>query len=244
MAKQKFLYLNSFPVFSGTIDELLNSFKDTLNKNIFTSCVTLNAEIFILASQSEVLKSRLLNAKWITADGMGVIHAQRFLNKSNVRRITGSDICHAIAKEGCFSIYLLGAKQSVLDLVIKKFEKIYPDLIVKGSHHGYIEEGEFQRVVNDIANKKPDIILVGMGVEKQELFIDYCRNQLNFGIAIGVGGVFDVLSDTKPRAPYLIQRLSLEWLFRVVIEPKRVFRLSFLPKFIFYMIKEKLMLLK
>lgn len=237
-------YLDSFPIFSGSIEDLIDSFKDVLSQNKYTSCVTLNAEMFVLAQQSNALKSRLLNADWITADGVGIIHALRLLNKPAVKRITGSDICHALAKNACFSIYLLGSKEFVLNDVKYNLKKRYPDLVIKGSHHGYIEEHEFKNILDDIGAKKPDIILVGMGVEKQELFIDYCRNKLDFGIAIGVGGVFDVLSGTKPRAPYFLQRLSLEWLFRVLIEPKRIVRLTFLPKFLSSIFKEKLMSLK
>ena len=215
-----------------------------LSQSKFASCVTLNAEMFVLAQQSDRLKSRLLNATWITADGVGIIHALRLLNQPAVKRITGSDICHALAKRACFSIYLLGSKEFVLDKVQQNLKKEYPDLQIKGAHHGYIEESDFQNVVDDIITKRPDIILVGMGVEKQELFIDYCRHKLDFGIAIGVGGIFDVLSGEKKRAPYLLQRLSLEWLFRIIIDPKRIVRLTFLPKFLSYIFKEKLASIK
>ena len=153
-------YLSSFPVFSGSIEELIRSFKDVLSQNKFTSCVTLNAEMFVVAQQSDRLKSRLLNATWITADGVGIIHALRLLNQPAVKRITGSDICHALAKSACFSIYLLGSKKSVLDKVQQNLKKGYPDLQIKGAHHGYIDESDFQNIVDDIVALNVQILFL------------------------------------------------------------------------------------
>ena len=130
MEKSKPSNLDVFPIFSGSIQELMNSFQSVLSRNKFVSCVTLNAEMFVLAQQSVSLKSKLLSANWITADGVGIIHALRLCNRPSVRRSTGH-IVHEIGKRACFSIYLLGSIDSILYQVQQNLKRDTRAFILK-----------------------------------------------------------------------------------------------------------------
>jgi len=193
-------------------------------------------------------------ADMVTPDGAGILWATAFLEEPFSERITGIDmvkhICQlAVEKE--YKLYLLGAKAEVIEKTVHNLKKQFPGIKIVGYHHGYFnnsnsetngEKGESD-IINDIVMQKPDILLVGMGVPKQETWIFQNKNRLGVPVCIGVGGSFDVLSGKIPRAPLWMQNHGMEWFFRLIKEPKRVKRTIYLPYFIWLVLLAKIELL-
>lgn len=193
-------------------------------------------------------------ADLVTPDGAGILWATAFLEEPLSERITGIDmikhICQlAVEKE--YKLYLLGAKTEVIEKTVHNLKKQYPGINIVGYHHGYFnnsnlgtngEKGESD-IINEIVMQKPDFLLVGMGVPKQERWIFQNKNRLGVSVCIGVGGSFDVLSGKIPRAPLWMQNHGMEWFFRLIKEPKRVKRTIYLPYFIWLVLLAKIELL-
>jgi N-acetylglucosaminyldiphosphoundecaprenol N-acetyl-beta-D-mannosaminyltransferase len=129
-------------------------------------------------------------------------------------------------------VYFLGARPQVLEQAVNKAQKRFPGLNVVGSHHGYFHEDDEEDIVREISSLKPCLLLVALGVPKQEKWISRYREKLPPCAVIGVGGSFDVLAGKLTRAPGWMQRAGLEWLYRLAKEPARIRRAAVLPAFL------------
>ena len=194
-------------------------------------------------------------ADLVTPDGSGILWATSFLDEPLPERITGIDmikhICH-LAAEKEYKIYLLGAKDEVIKRAADNLEKLFPGIRIVGYHHGYFDSAYMKDIncksvendiINDIVSKKPDFLLVGMGVPKQEIWIFKNREKIGVPVCIGIGGSFDVISGKIPRAPLWMQNHGMEWIFRLIREPKRLKRAVYLPYFIWIVLLAKVELL-
>ena len=211
---------------------------------------TPNPEIIMLAREDENLKRILDQGSLVTADGIGVIYASKIKKKPLKERVTGYDMSIKmleIANEKGYTIYLLGGAEGVSKKAKENIEKDYPKVKVvghhngyfKGSHIGYKDHCEEMEVVQDINTSKPDIIFVGFGFPRQELFIDNNKDRLEGKVIIGNGGVMDILAGITNRAPKIWQDLGLEWLYRLIKNPSRLKRQMILPKFLIEVIMKK-----
>ena len=202
----------------------------------------------------------LKSADLVTPDGAGILWAATTLNYPLPERVTGIDIIHNICrlstKKG-YSLYLLGSYPGVASKAVLNLTKKYPGIKITGTHHGYfgcedsqnrknVKNGnsdrnkEEEEIVAEIKEKRPDILLVGMGVPKQEKWINKNLNRLNVPVCMGVGGSFDVLSGRIPRAPLWMQRHGMEWIYRSIKQPNRAFRTLALFYFIWLVILGKI----
>jgi len=194
-------------------------------------------------------------ADLVTPDGAGLLWAAAFLEKPLPERITGIDlinhICELAVKKG-YRLYLLGAEEKVIKKAVQNLKEKYPGLQIVGYHHGYFDDNgdseapeglRINDIINDITEKKPDFLLVGMGVPKQEIWISNYKDRLGVPVCIGIGGSFDVLSGKIPRAPLWMQSHGMEWVFRIIKEPKRIIRMIQLPSFIWLVFLGKIDLL-
>jgi len=185
----------------------------------------------------------LKSADLVTPDGAGILWATATLNRPLAERVTGIDIinsiCQLATKKG-YSLYLLGSSSRVAEEVALNLTRRYPGLKVVGSHHGYFASQEEAEIIREIKEKGPDILLVGMGMPKQEKWIAKNLKKLNVPVCMGVGGSFDVLSGRIPRAPLWMQRHGMEWVYRSIKQPKRVFRVLALFYFIWLVIVGKI----
>ncbi len=191
------------------------------------------------AEYQEIVRS----ADMVTADGRGVVWMARVLRLPMRERVSGVDLVQGIcgrAVEKSYSVYLLGAGPGVAEEAAKALEAGCPGLRVAGTRHGYFSEEEEPEVVRRIAEAKPDILLVALGAPKQEKWIRRHMDELQVPVAIGVGGTFDVLAGRVPRAPEWMQRAGLEWLFRLLREPKRLPRMWALPRLVWMTLWEAL----
>ena len=231
-------------------DKLYNkseeSFYEILEKNLSqnkkTFIVTANPETFMMSEKDEEMRKLLLdNDTFLVPDGIGIVKAARMINYDVKERITGIDIANELLKLGNKqkkSIYLFGAKQEVIDSMEKVLKESYPNLNLVGMSNGY--EKDKDKIFEKIVKTKPDIVLVALGIPLQEKLIYKHLDKLDKGIVVGVVGSFDVISGHKKRAPKIFIKLNLEWLYRILKEPKRLKRFyDSNVKFIFKVRRQK-----
>ncbi len=187
----------------------------------------------------------LERADLLLPDGAGIVWASDFLHeRALLTRAPGIEtverLCAHCERTG-LSVYLLGSRREVLDAAVEVLRRRHPNLRIAGTHHGYFSPDEEAAVVESIASSGASVLFVAMGVPRQELFI--ARNIGRLGdvkLAMGVGGSFDVISESLSRAPLFLRSLGLEWLWRVLIEPSRLGRVLLLPVFVHHVVLEKL----
>jgi len=171
----------------------------------------------------------------VTADGRGVVWMARVLGLAVTDRVSGVDmmdrLCEVAARKG-YSVYLVGGQPGVAEEAAQTMRKRYPDLTLAGVQHGYFTPEEEPAVVAAIAAAKPDILFVAFGAPRQEKWIRRHLDALGAAVAIGVGGSFDVYAGRVQRAPAWMQQAGLEWLWRVLKDPKRITRLGALPRLV------------
>jgi len=239
--------LNRIKIFGVRVDnvdlnEANNRVEEFLKQESIKTIYTPNTEIVMACKEDEKLREIVNSGDLIIPDGIGLIHASNIKNKPLKERVTGFDLSIKILeianREG-YSLYLLGGKDGVAKEAGKNIEKNYPNINIVGYHHGYFkgshigdkDHPEEVAIIDEIVKKKPDIIFVGLGFPKQEIWIEENKDRLPSKVIIGNGGTMDILSGNTKRAPEIFQRLGLEWLYRLIKEPSRIKRQLVLPKF-------------
>lgn len=207
-------------------------------KVIFTP----NTEVVMIARNNDELKNIINQADMIVPDGVGLVHASRIKKNQLPERVTGFDLSVEllkIANEKGYSLFVLGGQEGVAEEAILNITVEYPNIRIAGYNHGYfkgahIGQGgheEELKVIDKINKSQPDILFVGLGVPKQEIWINENLDKLECKVVIGNGGTVDVLAGRVPRAPEIFQKLGLEWFYRLIKEPKRIKRQMVLPLF-------------
>ncbi|TCT19882.1 N-acetylglucosaminyldiphosphoundecaprenol N-acetyl-beta-D-mannosaminyltransferase [Melghiribacillus thermohalophilus] len=203
--------------------------------------VTANPEIVMYANENPAYKKNILQADCIVADGVGIILASKLIRKPLPERIPGFELMELMlgyANQNKKSIFLFGAKDYVVKKAAQNIRKKYPDILIAGYHHGYVDLND-NTVLELIKHSNPDFVFVALGYPRQENWISRNMKKLNKGIYIGVGGSFDVWGGKVNRAPRLWRNLNLEWLYRIITNPKRYKRAAKLPKFVLHVLREK-----
>lgn len=203
--------------------ELLSKF---LKNNEKKFIITANPETLTMAETDKEISKMLLDENNIVVpDGIAIVKACKMLNIPVTERIAGVDIAEYLLKEAAIlkkKVYLFGSKQEVIDGMKKVIEEKYSGIKLVGATNGYIEDKD--REFENIKKAKPDVVMVALGIPHQEKLIYKHLNEFDKGIFIGVGGSFDVISGHKKRAPKIFIKLNLEWLYRILKEPKRIKR--------------------
>ncbi len=203
--------------------------------------VTANPTGFVLAQSDPDYRRIYENADFVTADGLGVVLALRKVG-CTAHRVAGVDLlCElcALSAERGYRVYLVGAAPGVAQLAAEKLALRYPGCNIVGTHHGFFPADDDDLVAREIALAKPDLLFVALGMPRQEKFIWRTRDIVRASVAIGVGGSFDVVSGLKKRAPKWVRSLGLEWVWRSIQEPKRLGKLSTLPRFVWLVMRNK-----
>jgi N-acetylglucosaminyldiphosphoundecaprenol N-acetyl-beta-D-mannosaminyltransferase len=205
--------------------------------------ITANAEIIYKAYTEKDFHTLMDKADLVTADGAGVVLAARLMGDPVPERVTGVDLTErllSLAEEKGWGLYFLGGSQEVVEKAVLNVLSKHTKLRIVGYHHGYYSQEETSEVVENIEEVKPDILLAALGFPKQEVFIQENIKSLQVPLSIGVGGTFDILAGTAKRAPFLMRRLGLEWLYRLLCQPSRWQRMQALPKFLIAVLWNKL----
>lgn len=218
-----------------TMDETVEKVVTFLNSDGQYTIFTPNPEIVMAALEDEELKVALDCADLVIPDGIGIVIGSRILKDRLPERVAGCDLIENIfskIKNQDKTVYFFGAGPGIPELASKKMIEKHTGLEVVGLHNGYFDLEEEKSIIEDINEKRPDILLVGLGAPKQEKWINKNKNKLNVRIIMGVGGSIDIMSGTVKRAPLIFQKLGLEWFHRLIIQPTRAKRMIQLPKFL------------
>ena len=227
-----------------TMRETVEEITRRIKAGVFTQHVVVNVAKLVNMRKDAALRASVESCDIINIDGMGVVWGARLLGHDVPERVAGVDLFHELlamsAREG-FSVYLLGATEEVVARVAQVVRTRYPDLRIAGFHHGYFWDDE-QAVVNKIKASGADLLFVAITSPKKEKFIAKWRNQLGVKFVMGVGGTFDVVAGKVRRAPRWMQRIGLEWLFRLLQEPRRLGRRYLVTngKFLWYILRAKM----
>ena len=199
--------------------------------------VVVNVDKLVKARKDEQLRRIINECALINADGMPVVWASRILGKPLKERVAGVDLFEALMKRSAekgWRVYLLGAREEVVSRVKEIFESLYPALQVAGYRNGYWKPDEEDSVVEGIVQARADILFVAISSPKKEQFLGMYQERMRIPFAMGVGGSFDVAAGRLKRAPLWMRRVGLEWFFRFLQEPRRMFRRYFIEDMAFF----------
>jgi N-acetylglucosaminyldiphosphoundecaprenol N-acetyl-beta-D-mannosaminyltransferase len=206
--------------------------------------VVVNVDKLVKASRDPELRQIINDCALINADGMPVVWASRLLGKPLKERVAGVDLFEALMKragEKGWRVFLLGAREEVVSKVADTYQRKYPRLVLAGYRNGYWKgEAEEAEVARQIAESRADLLFVAISSPKKEQFLGRYQAEMKIPFAMGVGGTFDVAIGRVKRAPVWMQKSGLEWFYRFLQEPRRMFRRYFIDDmaFIWLFIKE------
>ncbi|HEM0613860.1 TPA: WecB/TagA/CpsF family glycosyltransferase [Listeria monocytogenes] len=237
MKKQEISILN-IPFYNttqaGFVEELYMAAKNEERRFV----VTANPEIVMHARTDKEFEAILGQADYIVPDGIGIIMASEKLGEPLKERVTGYDTMVGLLNKP-LNCYFLGAKPEISEVVEAKVREKFPQAVVCGVHHGYFDVLESKGIAKEILVSQPDVIFVALGSPAQEKWILSQIANFTKGIFIGVGGSFDVLTDSVKRAPKIWIKLRLEWVYRLLSNPSRWKRFFAIPQFMLAIRKER-----
>jgi N-acetylglucosaminyldiphosphoundecaprenol N-acetyl-beta-D-mannosaminyltransferase len=206
--------------------------------------VVVNVDKLVKASRDPELRRIINDCALVNVDGMPVVWASRLLGKPLKERVAGVDLFEALmhrAAEKGWRVFLLGAKEEVVSKVAHTYQHKFPKLVLAGYRNGYWKgEREEAQVVEQIRAAQPDLLFVAISSPKKEQFLGRYQAEMKIPFAMGVGGTFDVAIGHVKRAPVWMQKSGLEWFYRFLQEPRRMFRRYFIDDmaFVWLFIKE------
>lgn len=213
------------PVDPWTMEQTVEATDALIKEGRFAHLIGVNADKLLQMLDDPAMDACVRRCEIVNADGASMVMAAKKLGVDLPGRVAGIDLmwelCGLAEREG-YRVYLLGAKAEVVAKTAEVLTERYPRMDVAGFRDGYFDDDEFDAVVAEVERTKPDIVFVGITSPKKEHLIERFRELGAKGAYVGVGGSFDVVSGNIPRAPIWMQRANLEWLFRMMQEPKRL----------------------
>lgn len=215
------------PIRAVTTEQVVTAADEAIGRHGRLLLGVVNAAKLVNMGRDETLRRAVLASDLIVADGMSVVWASRLLRRPLPERVAGIDLMSAIlrrADDRGYRVFFLGATDAVLRAALEHVRRDYPGVVVAGARNGYFKAGEEVDVVADIRDAAPDVLFAAMSSPKKELFLARWSKELSVPVCHGVGGAFDVLAGKVKRAPQRWQRWGMEWLYRVLQEPGRMWR--------------------
>jgi N-acetylglucosaminyldiphosphoundecaprenol N-acetyl-beta-D-mannosaminyltransferase len=189
--------------------------------------MAINAAKIVAARHDPELRAVIDRCELITADGQAVVWASKLLGDPLPERVAGIDLMFellALAEERGYRVFLLGARADTLRTAMEKIRERHPRLVIAGYRDGYFTDEEEPFVAAEIRAARSDLLFVAMPTPRKEYFIGRWGPQLGVAFSMGVGGAIDVVAGVTRRAPRILQRMGLEWAFRLAQEPRRLMR--------------------
>lgn len=189
--------------------------------------VAINAAKLVAMRSDAELRQIVNQCELVSADGQAVVWASRLLGDPLPCRVAGVDLMYRLfesAEEWGFSVYILGARPAVLERAVSRIRDSYPRLKIAGYRDGYFRDSEQRELAHAIAAAAPDMLFVAISSPRKESFLGNNREILDTPFIMGVGGAIDIAAGITKRAPAPMQRAGLEWLYRLLQEPRRMFR--------------------
>lgn len=226
-----------------TMEETLQTIEGFVRSGLPHQHVVVNVDKLVKASRDPGLRRIINDCALVNADGMPVVWAARLLGRPLKERVAGCDLFEALmrrAGERGWRVFLLGAREEVVSRVASTYRSRYPGLVVAGYRNGYWQgEAEEAQVAEQIRAARPDLLFVAISSPKKEQFLGRYQAGMKIPFAMGVGGTFDVAIGHVRRAPLWMQNSGLEWFYRFLQEPRRMFRRYFIEDtaFVWLLIK-------
>ncbi|MGR5318939.1 WecB/TagA/CpsF family glycosyltransferase [Vibrio sp. DNB22_19_1] len=214
------------PMDVATMDETVSHIEDKVAQGNFLQHVVVNVAKIVNMQKDPTLAESVKACDVINIDGMGVVFGARFLGHDIPERVAGVDLFHELLKMSArrdFPVFLLGATEEVVHKTNETVQALYPNLQVAGINDGYFWDNE-EAVVNKIRDSGAKLLFVAITSPKKENFINKWKDKLGVDFVMGVGGTFDVVAGKVNRAPKWMQNSGLEWLYRVIQEPGRMWK--------------------
>ncbi len=239
--------LNTF-IDNYTMDETIDIIDKSIREKRKLNHVVVNAAKIIAMQKDLKLRQSVNECDLINADGQSVVWASKIFQKPLKERVAGIDIMERVvelAYKKKYKIFFFGAKDDIVKKTVKKYETIYSSDIIAGYRNGYFDKSEASNIAKQIAKSGADILFVAISSPTKENFLYNNREFLkNVSFTMGVGGSFDVVSGLVKRAPQWMQKYGLEWFYRFLQEPNRMWKryLTTNSKFIYLVFKTRLFL--
>lgn len=222
----------------GALDEIGGFIRDGSPHHV----ITLDASMCVIARDDQELRQIASSAELVTPDGAGILWACRKFGFPLIERVSGVEIvdrlCALSATNG-YRIFFFGAAPGVAADAADRMRERYPGCQIVGTRDGFFTPAEEPDIVDEIQAARPDVLFVALGIPKQEKWIARHRDALGVPVLVGVGGSFDVHSGRVKRAPRWIQRLNLEWLYRLLKNPRKIAKVMTLPKFVWMTLRSR-----
>ena len=239
--------MKTVPILNGefglvTLRDTVDWARDWIQSGKQGYICTVNVAILMMMRSDPNLQRFVDGASLVVADGQPLIWASQLQQDRLPERVTGVDLveelCALAAREG-FNVYFLGARRDVIETAAQRLQARNPGLIVSGVADGYFNADEAPERARAVRESGAKLLFVGMGVPRQEGFLESQWDQLGVSLAIPVGGSFEVVAGTARRAPVFLQRVGMEWAFRLAQEPRRLWKRYLVTnsQFIFHLLK-------
>jgi len=226
MADKRYPILNTY-VNALTMDETVQEVEKIIKSRIPTQHVVINALKVNLMNDDPKEKEIVNACPLINADGASILWAAKQLDVPVPERVTGVDLflkLIEVSAEKGYKVYLFGAKENVVKKTEAVLKEKYPTLQIVGRRNGYFTEADEPKIVEDMKNSGADMMFVAFSSPKKEYWINKYLKELNIPFVMGVGGSFDIVAGQTKRAPKWMQDHGLEWFYRFIQEPRRMFK--------------------
>jgi N-acetylglucosaminyldiphosphoundecaprenol N-acetyl-beta-D-mannosaminyltransferase len=234
------------PIDTYTMEETVNLIDESIQNKTHLHHVVVNAAKLVHMQKDNELHESVVSSDIINPDGQAVVWASRFLNQPLKERVAGIDLMQNLVKlanEKGYKVFFFGAKEEVVKGVVEKYTDMYSSDIIGGYRNGYFKKDEEEAIAKQIANSEADILFVAISSPTKEIFLNRYKDIIDTPFIMGVGGSFDVVAGKVTRAPLWMQKAGLEWFYRFLQEPRRMWKRYLVTNslFIYYMLKEKVL---
>ena len=222
------------PIAVVDLPEALQIIEGFIHEEAPQLVVTANAIAAVMAFDDPVFAEEVRSAGLVTCDGAGTQWALKRAGHANAAKVTGVDILEQMCKlssDKGYRLYFLGGAPGVAKEASDRLQVKVPGCNIVGYRDGFFPASDDDLVAQEVAESKPDVVFIAMGMPRQERFFLKTKHLLGAKVGIGVGGALDVFSGRTKRAPEIWQRLKMEWLWRALLNPKKIKNLKNLPRF-------------
>ncbi len=226
LVDKRYPILNTY-VNAMSMDETVDAVEEMIERRVPVQHVVINALKVNLMRKDENLRKIVNECPLINADGASIVLAAKMLKIPLKERVAGFDLFVRLVQEASdknYKIYLFGAREEVVKKVKAIFERKYPTLQIVGYRNGYFTEADEPEIVKNMAESGADMMFVAFSSPKKEYWIRRYLKELNIPFVMGVGGSFDVIAGTTKRAPLWMQKCGMEWFYRFIQEPGRLWK--------------------
>ena len=224
--KNRYQVLNTY-VNAISMEETVEIIEKIIEEKVPTQHVVINASKVNLMEEDLILREIVNSCKLINADGASIVWAAKKLGVPLKERVTGIDLFMRLIelcpKKG-YRVYLFGAREEVVVKVKNIFEEKYPGIQIVGYRNGYFTEADEPEIIHDMETSKADIMFVAFSSPKKEYWVNKYLNDIKIPFVMGVGGSFDIVAGVTERAPLWMQNHGLEWFYRFIQEPRRMWK--------------------